>query len=532
MHLDTALIGDPVAEALLDDLTELQLRWRAMAPRSRPLAIRVVPEVPGGSAVARTAEEIRVVPSPGGPGPLPATALALAQAALHPPHPVRSRLPWTPRPDGLLSRSLREGTADFLATLALGAHPAPSIVPPDPGLERSLWEAFSRALESDGPEGWFTPENEATDDAPLPPEAGRWMGYRIAHALWVRSGDPHEAVRELLAQSHPEEILDRSRYAGSAPEQGLLPSAARVGLPTWPGFDCRLVAVARNRHHLCVGGEGPLTLVLEADIGADHRSWHALAPALAREARVVVHDRAGLGESGPDGPDRTPAENAHALAHLLDVVSGPGPWILAGEGVGARNLEAFATLYPWRVLELALLDRPLPDPGGEAELPDRVVLELEGLAAAGAWPSPDDLPPVPVRRWSAGEGSREALLAHLIERVRTHGAASGIESPARRGEPTGCWRPEGPGAAQLPAPLRLALTPTGDAEAPVAGHRLEAPQDRAMRVGRWAPRGLDRLRIVVGASGANTTHELSRTSMGHWTGSTLSLVPHPCELPD
>jgi hypothetical protein len=554
--VETARADPPLPEATADHIREVLARWQRVFPQAEIPRVHIVPgsEEP---PVTRAGDALRVQADAFVPGngvgalppdpaatlprtPAPLVARELAREAIRPPHPITSRLPWTADPDGLLSRALREGAADFLATLITGEHPAPQLLKLDARRERDLWGAFSLALDRDRAEGWFQEEGtraDASDEGALPPGAGRLMGYRILHAFWARSNDPREALREIVAMRDLEEILERSRYAGSVPEGGLPPSPAGLGLSTWPGFECHLVGIVPNRHHACVGGDGPLTVVLESAIGADHRAWHRVAPHLATRARVIVHDRVGLGESGPAPPSRTPWENGHSLAVLLEILSGPGPYIFAGEGAGAQHIEAFAALYPWRVLALAALERPLPLQDDETELPDRVLLELEGLSGARTAMRPDALPPERRYRVSGetGQGGPDmdarALFAPVLAWLDDPEVAGAAGTVSERAEPRGCWEAAGSAVAGLSLPLiRLTPTPRGGEELEAGSHPVEGIGAGPL-LGAWIPLGPRRMRLVLRDATERAGLELALGADGRWTGNGLVLAPRPCELP-
>lgn len=126
--------------------------------------------------------------------------------------------------DPLLSETLREGVADYLASLVTGEIP---------DLERDawarqreawLWQEFQRdrqamledsaslrkpmasprfrrwiANYSSPPEGW-------------PSEAGYWVGMRIAEAYVAHARDKHAAIRDLIELRDPGAILKASGY--------------------------------------------------------------------------------------------------------------------------------------------------------------------------------------------------------------------------------------------------------------------------------------------------------------------------------
>ena len=132
----------------------------------------------------------------------------------------------------------------------------------------------------------------------------------------------------------------------------------RVSQSTGPAVAMRgqLVNVGPYRLHLeCTGSGGP-TVILEPGGGGSAASMGLIAPAVARNSRVCVYDRAGRGwsdfaESPPDGVQI--ATDLHTLLHRAHV---PGPYVLAGHSFGGLYVRTFAAKYPDEVAGLVLID--------------------------------------------------------------------------------------------------------------------------------------------------------------------------------
>jgi pimeloyl-ACP methyl ester carboxylesterase len=129
-----------------------------------------------------------------------------------------------------------------------------------------------------------------------------------------------------------------------------------------------LVSVGDHQLHIYCTGKGSPTVVLEAPAAGLSAAWGEVQRRLSATTRVCSYDRAGLGwsESGdrPFDSARVPDE----LRTLLTHASEPGPFVLAGQGLGA----AFARIYAARpdsgVAALVLIDLPpvdasTPQPG-------------------------------------------------------------------------------------------------------------------------------------------------------------------------
>ena len=161
----------------------------------------------------------------------------------------------------------------------------------------------------------------------------RWLLYPVLAVLMVASvGGGYETVREYLdARTYP-----------------------------MPG---QLVDVGGHRMHLHCTGSGSPTVVLEPGQGGASSDLGWVAPAVARDSRVCVYDRAGRGWSdAADGPQDA-AQIAADLHTLLERAKVPGPYVLAGHSFGGLYVQTFAANYPDQVAGLVLLDSTAPKPG-------------------------------------------------------------------------------------------------------------------------------------------------------------------------
>jgi pimeloyl-ACP methyl ester carboxylesterase len=163
--------------------------------------------------------------------------------------------------------------------------------------------------------------------------SARWLLYPVLAVLMIASiGGGYETVRESLdARAYP-----------------------------MPG---QLIDVGGHRLHLHCTGSGSPTVVLEPGGGAASSDLGWIAPAVARDTRVCVYDRAGRGWSdAADGPQ----DGAHIAADLhtlLDRAHVPGPYVLAGHSFGGLYILSFAAQFPDQVAGMVLLDSTAPKPG-------------------------------------------------------------------------------------------------------------------------------------------------------------------------
>jgi pimeloyl-ACP methyl ester carboxylesterase len=161
----------------------------------------------------------------------------------------------------------------------------------------------------------------------------RWLLYPVLAVLMIASiGGGYETVRESLdARAYP-----------------------------MPG---QLIDVGGHRLHLHCTGSGSPTVVLEPGHGATSSDFAWIAPAVARDSRVCVYDRAGRGWSDTtDGPQDA-AHIAADLHTLLDRAHVPGPYVLAGHSFGGLYILSFAAQFPDQVAGMVLLDSTAPKAG-------------------------------------------------------------------------------------------------------------------------------------------------------------------------
>ena len=118
----------------------------------------------------------------------------------------------------------------------------------------------------------------------------------------------------------------------------------------------QLVDVGPYRLHLeCTGSGGP-TVILEPGGGGSAASMGLITPAVARDSRVCVYDRAGRGWSDPAASPPDGAQIATDLHNLLDRADVPGPYVLAGHSFGGLYVRTYAAKYPEEVAGLVLVD--------------------------------------------------------------------------------------------------------------------------------------------------------------------------------
>lgn len=77
---------------------------------------------------------------------------------------------------------------------------------------------------------------------------------------------------------------------------------------------------------------------------------------MAEFAPVVAYDRAGVGESEPDGVQPTPRHVAQNLHALLSALGAPPPYVLVAHSLGGIFVRMYVELYPEEVAGLVYID--------------------------------------------------------------------------------------------------------------------------------------------------------------------------------
>ncbi len=125
----------------------------------------------------------------------------------------------------------------------------------------------------------------------------------------------------------------------------------------------QLIDVDGHRLHLLVMGQSDNTptVVLESGTMAFSSYWAWVQPEIAKFARVVAYDRAGLGWSEPGPKPRDAQHIATELHTALRTAGINGPYVLVGHSEGGLYAPVFAALYPDEVAGLVLVDPEHPD---------------------------------------------------------------------------------------------------------------------------------------------------------------------------
>lgn len=124
----------------------------------------------------------------------------------------------------------------------------------------------------------------------------------------------------------------------------------------------QLVDVGGRSLHLRCTGSGTPTVLLQPGAGEFSSNTGWISPAVAKQTRVCVYDRAGRGWSDPADAPQDGAALVTDLHTLLARAHVAGPYVVAGHSFGGLYTLAFAARYPDEVVGMVLLDSTAPKP--------------------------------------------------------------------------------------------------------------------------------------------------------------------------
>lgn len=103
-------------------------------------------------------------------------------------------------------------------------------------------------------------------------------------------------------------------------------------------------------------GNNNLAIVFDSGYGWTMENWNSIKNEVSTFSRMVVYDRAGLGNSGYDGRPRHSQQNVENLHSLLKNANVKPPYVLVGHSFGGVNVRLYASTYPEEVAGIILLD--------------------------------------------------------------------------------------------------------------------------------------------------------------------------------
>jgi len=151
--------------------------------------------------------------------------------------------------------------------------------------------------------------------------------------------------------------------AGDAPSS---PSSSPSSSTTDPEPDVTaspagLVDVGGRSVFLECRGSGTPTVVLEAGLAGDTRTWEQVAPTIAEKTRVCAYDRANVGQSDPAPSPRSAQEMVEDLEAMLTAAGEESPYVMVGFSFGGLVTQLYAATHPDDVAGLVLVEALHPD---------------------------------------------------------------------------------------------------------------------------------------------------------------------------
>jgi pimeloyl-ACP methyl ester carboxylesterase len=209
----------------------------------------------------------------------------------------------------------------------------------------------------------------------------------------------------------------------------------RAATDTEPSMPGQLIDVGGYGLHLHCTGSGSPTVVLQPGGGEMSSNMGWVAPAVARETRVCVYDRAGRGWSEPADTTQDATQIATDLHTLLQGAGVTGPYVLAGHSFGGLYVLTYAARYPEEVAGMVLVDTTAPAAEPVTTTPDEpdsydlmsrfsILVSTSarlGLGSLyGQWSSFGSLPPQSRDEVRAGLGTASNLRSTIDEYVQAN----------------------------------------------------------------------------------------------------------------
>jgi pimeloyl-ACP methyl ester carboxylesterase len=183
-----------------------------------------------------------------------------------------------------------------------------------------------------------------------------WPPALLALAIWmiVRA---HRQLRSRSRRLLLYPVIAMLALASIGGGYQTLRAAADAKAYPMPG---QLIDVGGHSLHLNCTGSGSPTVVLQPGGGEMSANLGWIAPAVARDTRVCVYDRAGRGWSEPADTPQDGTQIATDLHTLLQRGNVPGPYVLAGHSFGGLYALTFAARYADEVAGMVLVDSTAP----------------------------------------------------------------------------------------------------------------------------------------------------------------------------
>lgn len=122
----------------------------------------------------------------------------------------------------------------------------------------------------------------------------------------------------------------------------------------------RFITIDQQKFRIKESGSGNIAVIFESGMSDSLEIWGTIPDSIAKNARVFLYDRAGIGKSDTSRLERTIPNMVLELRRILQQEKINPPYILVGHSMGGLINRYFASAYPAEVKGLLLLD-PVPE---------------------------------------------------------------------------------------------------------------------------------------------------------------------------
>ena len=133
--------------------------------------------------------------------------------------------------------------------------------------------------------------------------------------------------------------------------------------PSAPGStpSSGLIDIGDRSLYLECEGSGDPTVMLEAGLAGDHRTWEDVMPRISPSSRVCSYNRANILPSESAPTPRTADDMVADLRALLMAAHEDPPYVLVGSSFGGLVTQLYASSHSAEIAGMVLVDSNHPD---------------------------------------------------------------------------------------------------------------------------------------------------------------------------